>query len=103
MQTQSDSNPEQPFYIPNSFTPNDDKENDIFIPVINVDENFVFEIYSRWGQVLFSTTEHHIGWDGFYKGKPMPEENYVWTLRYTTNEGESRVAKQFHGQITLLR
>lgn len=92
-----------PYYIPNSFTPNGDGENDFFVPIINTQEDFTFEVYSRWGELIFKTSTKNIGWDGKYKGKPMPQEVYVWTLRYKSFEGEKLVDKQFQGQINLMR
>jgi gliding motility-associated-like protein len=47
------------FYIPNAFTPNDDKLNDGFAPQgINVDPNsFEMFIFNRWGNQVFYTNK----------------------------------------------
>lgn len=51
--------------IPNIFTPNGDKENDLFIiRGVCPTENFLLNIYDRWGVLLFSTNLPDHGWDG---------------------------------------
>lgn len=55
-----------PLYkLPNTFTPNNDKFNDIFIPIIkrHIDK-VVFEIYDQWGVLVFETTDPEINWNG---------------------------------------
>ncbi|MEO0732466.1 MAG: gliding motility-associated C-terminal domain-containing protein [Bacteroidota bacterium] len=55
-----------PIYeLPNAFTPNEDGQNDRFIPrgrcfIERVDIKF----YNRWGQLVFETTDPAINWDG---------------------------------------
>jgi gliding motility-associated-like protein len=55
-----------PIYdLPNAFTPNGDGQNDFFIPrgrcfVERVD----FQVFNRWGQLVFETTDPAINWDG---------------------------------------
>ncbi len=50
------------FYIPNSFSPNGDGINDVFVPKYTGIENFIIYIYNRWGEQIFTTTNK--GWDG---------------------------------------
>ena len=68
-------------FIPNSFTPNYDDLNDTFKPIFSpegIDINkYKMEIYDRWGQLLFSSTEIEIGWDGKVKGELVKEGSYV--------------------------
>ncbi|MEE2931036.1 MAG: PKD domain-containing protein [Bacteroidota bacterium] len=54
-------------HIPNSFTPNEDGKNDIFIPSgIRMDKykSYQFSIFNRWGGRIYSTNEVTKGWDG---------------------------------------
>lgn len=57
------------YNIPNAFTPNGDGLNDIY--KINVDEykSFKLLIYNRWGELIFTSNDPLIGWDGSYKNK----------------------------------
>jgi gliding motility-associated-like protein len=53
------------YYVPNVFTPNDDKINDFFIITSNGVTLFSIEIYSRWGNRVFKRSGHEqIVWDG---------------------------------------
>jgi hypothetical protein len=48
----------KPFQIPNAFTPNGDGSNDLFRPLLECpDGDYRFEVYNRWGQKVFSSTE----------------------------------------------
>ncbi|MEM9526248.1 MAG: gliding motility-associated C-terminal domain-containing protein, partial [Bacteroidota bacterium] len=55
-----------PIYeLPNAFTPNQDGQNDRFVPrgrcfIERVDIKF----YNRWGQLVFETQDPAIDWDG---------------------------------------
>jgi gliding motility-associated-like protein len=53
-------------YIPNAFSPNGDGINDCFAPVIQggSEANYSFEIYSRWGELVFKTNDLSKCWDG---------------------------------------
>ena len=54
------------FYIPNAFTPNNDTKNDTWLPkFIGVDlRNYECTIYDRWGNLIFTTCNPNIGWNG---------------------------------------
>jgi len=90
--------------IPNSFTPNYDGLNDVFLPVFTTygfDQRFYqLEIFDRWGSLLFSTNDYKKGWDGLYKGNPAKEEVYVYRIKFKTSDGD--VVDKF-GHVTLLR
>ena len=53
-------------FIPTAFTPNADGLNDFFFAEGTAiqQEGFQMEIYSRWGQTIFSTQNIYEGWDG---------------------------------------
>ena len=91
-------------WIPSSFTPNFDKVNDVFIPVFSpfgIDAKYYeFTIFNRWGALLFNTTNIHTGWDGTYKGEPVIEGVYVFTLKFKDADG---VVYDKIGHVTLLR
>lgn len=90
-------------YVPNSFTPNKDDINDLFIPVTEGlrDENYQFLIYNRWGELVFSTSNKQEGWNGTFKGKKVQDEVYVWHIIGTTKETNEDYEKV--GHVTLLR
>ncbi|MGE0568199.1 MAG: gliding motility-associated C-terminal domain-containing protein [Bacteroidia bacterium] len=72
------------FYMPNTFTPNDDGLNDVLFPFGNsiLSENYSFKIYNRWGQKLFHTHQLNEGWDGKYKNNKAPNDIYYWIIEF---------------------
>ena len=79
-----------PFYIPNAFTPNSDGKNDYFKPIINFAvDDYLMEIYNRWGEKIFSTTETAAGWDGRYKSVMQNAGGFTYTIRFTVNSTPS--------------
>ena len=66
-------------YVPNAFTPNDDKLNDILRPVlVGIKELKYFAVYNRYGQQIYWTAEQGKGWDGRIGGQMQNTGNYVW-------------------------
>ena len=53
-------------YIPNSFSPNGDNINDMFIPICDYNNVKYFEmyIYDKWGKLIFNSNNIYNGWDG---------------------------------------
>jgi gliding motility-associated-like protein len=49
-------------YIPSSFTPNDDGDNDYFYPSVVGGSHYNMKIYDRWGSVIYN--EDNGKWDG---------------------------------------
>lgn len=74
--------PEFRFWIPNTFTPDDNNINDIFMPIAIGVVNYEFDIFDRWGERIFSTTNTKEGWNGFYKGKECEQNVYVWRISF---------------------
>ena len=80
-------------FVPNSFSPNFDGLNDVFMPVFSnygLDTKvYELSIFDRWGQLLYSTTDISQGWDGSIgnSGEPVKEDVYVFKLQYKDAEG----------------
>jgi gliding motility-associated-like protein len=77
------------FYIPNAFSPDGDGTNDVFMPKssgMNT-SGYEMQIFDRWGNLIFVTTNWDKGWDGTYMGKPVPSEQYVCKVRYYDSKG----------------
>jgi gliding motility-associated-like protein len=87
-------------YVPNAFTPNGDDNNDIFLPVIRSAKKYSLQIYNRWGQLLFSTTDLPQGWDGTFSGEPCKEDVYNWRIVLSSNRG---TVKEEVGSVVLYR
>lgn len=72
--------PEEPFVIPNVFTPNGDGKNDIF-EIKNLPASATMRIYNRWGNQMFTTSEKKRSWTGFdTNGKKASDGVYFYIL-----------------------
>ena len=89
-------------FVPNTFSPNNDKENDIFYPRTECPvKNIVFRVFNRWGEKVFESNDLNIGWDGTFKGKDAIVDSYSFTLNYNIVRDGS--AKFIKGKIVLIR
>lgn len=91
-------------YVPNTFTPNEDKSNELFGPVISgaLKDDYVFTVFDRWGNVVFESPVLGEFWDGKYKGIDAPEDVYAWkVIVYSINEVESN--RIYTGHVNLIR
>lgn len=86
--------------VPTAFTPNGDGFNDLLnvYGTLNATK-FEFEIYNRWGQVLFKSKEKNKSWDGKFSGSDVPEGVYAYRFMCTI-EGKDFVK---NGNVTVLR
>lgn len=95
------------FYVPNTFTPDDDDYNEYFKPVFNeayLPENIIFMVFNRWGELVFQAdTEDEIreGWDGTYKGRPCQDGTYTWKLQFKDTSTDK---KEIHtGHVNIIK
>lgn len=75
-------------WVPNAFMVYG--HNNVFMPVIGY-ANFTtynMSIYSRWGDVLFQTSEISDGWDGRWRNDLVPEGAYVYHIEIEDGEGQ---------------
>lgn len=75
-------------FLPNAFTPDGDNLNDYFIAKGPAIDNFVMEIYNRWGILVFSTTDLINGWDGNINGEKSPQGTYVYKIYFEDGTGK---------------
>ena len=79
-------NDEVLFYVPNSFTPNGDGKNEVFIPVLTAgydrDQGYEFSVYNRWGEQIFFSETPGEGWDGTYNSAPAQNGTYIWYVKF---------------------
>jgi gliding motility-associated-like protein len=91
--------PQFAFWIPNSFTPNDDDRNEFFMPVgVGIDtRNYLMYIYDRWGREMFHTEDINEGWNGTYQNKfdykKAVQGTYVYLISVKDLNGKSYTYK----------
>jgi len=87
--------------IPNAFSPDKNGINEMFLPIASkYVREYTFEIYNRWGELLYKTNDIRQGWDGTYKGEKCMEGVYMYKIYVIPMNGAKRALK---GSITLLK
>ncbi len=86
--------------VPLAFSPNDDGNNDVLYVYGGQIENLSFDIYDRWGELVFSSSSQDDGWDGNFNGKKAASGVYVYKLRVTFTDGD---VLNKNGDVTLVR
>ena len=90
-------------YVPNAFTPNGNKTNNIFTPVCVCAVEYHLYIFDRWGELIYETQDLSKGWDGTYQGFECQEGTYVYRLEYKLyNYLELQKHTKF-GMVNLIR
>jgi gliding motility-associated-like protein len=93
------------YYIPNTFTPNNDGLNDVVSMVgSDIDENkFKLEVFNRWGDIVFRTNNPETVWTGnTYNGAYYcPEGVYNWTAVVVSKTTGERF--EIQGHLNLIR
>ena len=85
--------------VPTAFSPNGDNVNDVLF-VLGSIQNMDFEVFNRWGQSVFHTTDRSMGWDGTFNGKNLNSGVFAFKLTGTMANGDPVNLK---GNITLVR
>lgn len=96
------------YELPNTFTPNDDNQNDEFRPF--PDWRFIsrvdMQIFNRWGNLVYATQDPNIRWNGKNTdGKDVAEGTYFYICKVYENRvgGETLRQEILRGYIELIR
>jgi gliding motility-associated-like protein len=90
-------------FIPNTFTPDDDFNNDVFSVYGTGIKEYNYEIYNRWGERIFtSNNTNKQSWNGAVenRGEVVQMDVYFYVLK--VKDVENRM-HYFNGTINLLR
>jgi gliding motility-associated-like protein len=91
-------------YVPNTFTPDGDEFNNVFIPSISDSfdpQSYTLLIFNRWGELIFESQDINEGWNGTYNGSMQQNGVYTWKISLKTKELDD--ANEYHGHVLLLR
>ncbi|GAO45587.1 hypothetical protein FPE01S_06_00780 [Flavihumibacter petaseus NBRC 106054] len=87
-------------FVPNAFTPGS-ATNSVFRPIpVGISRLEYFQVYNRYGQMVFSTSEAGRGWDGRINGQYQATGTFVWVVKGTDYTGKSVFKK---GTVVLIR
>ncbi len=92
------------FYVPNTFTPDGDEHNNIFLPIMTAGfspASYECYIYNRWGELIFESKDIAMGWDGTYNGSMVQTGLYTWVLRFKDDDTDEKY--EFAGHVNLMR
>jgi gliding motility-associated-like protein len=87
-------------FIPNTFTPNGDGRNDIFLVYGTTIQSMRMSIFNQWGQKIFESSNQLTGWNGTHKNKIQPSGVYMYVVQATLRDGSTITRK---GSINLVR
>ena len=91
---------EPDIFVPNTFTPNGDGNNDLlFVRGRHITE-LEFMIFDRWGEKVFETRDQEVGWDGTFRGMDVDPAVFVYHLTVHCLDGQRYFTK---GNITVVR
>ena len=92
------------FYAPNTFTPNEDNINDIFLPLgVGWDlDNYQLDIFDRWGNNCFNTNDVGKGWDGKanHGNESAQIDTYTWKVDLKDIFGKNH---KYIGKVVIIR
>ena len=87
-------------FIPNTFTPNGDGDNDSFKVEGNFIEALTISIYDRWGERVFHTNNRDKYWDGTFKNQILDSDSYAYYIEVECIGGDRRI---YQGNVSLIR
>ena len=94
--------PEFTFYIPNTFTPNGDNDNETFSGKGQEIIEYEMLIFDRWGNKIFQTNDLNTGWDGRANGgtEIAQEDVYVYEINLKDFTGKAHF---YAGNVNLIK
>lgn len=94
------------YFIPNTFSPNNDGQNDVFYPRgRSLDRIQSMRIFNRWGEMVFERKNFapnaaSEGWNGMIRGQQAASDAYVYIIEVICENGQVIPLK---GNVTLIR
>ena len=89
-------------FIPNIFSPNGDGNNDVLKSFIGSNYpilKFTMQVYDRWGNQIFNSTDPDQGWDGRSDGQLVANQVYVCIVQLTYQHPEGIREDHFSSDV----
>lgn len=87
-------------HVPNAFTANLDGLNEVWGIVPVFVKEYELNVFNRWGERVFRTTNKKEQWDGYYKGQQLGNSVYIYTITY---KGWDKSIHRVRGTVTVLK
>ena len=91
-------------FVPNTFTPDGDAHNSTFLTKGYgiLDQDFTFQIFNRWGELVFESHDMSVGWDGMSINQSAYSQDgtYSWMVYFTD---VNHTKHQRLGHVNLLK
>jgi gliding motility-associated-like protein len=94
------------YELPNVFSPDGDGINDYFIPFpYKFVHSIKLDIFNRWGQPVFTTTNPDINWNGMnqFTNQPCNDGVYFYTCTVYEIKLEGYVPRELKGFVHLFK
>ncbi len=92
--------PEYYIYVPNAFTPDENRSNNYFsASTVNIAKLNV-NIFNRWGEMIFESDALDFAWNGTYKGFKVQDGIFVYKIEYITTGG---IEETIVGHVALIK
>jgi len=94
------------YFVPNTFSPNGDGVNDVFMPRgSSISRVSRMQVFNRWGEIVYEKRDFMVndasaGWNGTYKGKPANSDVYIYVIEFIC---ENASIVPYRGNVTLIR
>jgi len=96
------------YYVPNTFTPDNDNFNQTFKPIFTSGfdpYDYTLYIFNRWGEIIFESHDANVGWNGTYGSngeiEMVQDGTYTWKIEFKTKANDER--KMIVGHVNILR
>ncbi len=93
------------FWVPNTFTPDNDEFNQNFHAVFYSGYDpysFEMDIFNRWGELIWESHDVNAGWDGTYNnGMKVPDGVYTWKIKFKRKQNDKKLTSV--GHVTVIR
>jgi gliding motility-associated-like protein len=90
-------------FVPNTFTPNGDGDNEIFRAYGTRIKSYTLRIFNRWGDEIFTSNKLEHGWDGTHLNQEVPVGIYNYRIEYQVDSPFPFDDSPLQGKVNLIR
>jgi len=90
-------------FVPNVITPFSSDQNSQLAIFGKYYTNFEINVFSRWGEIVFSSKDPDHVWDGNYRSESMPIGVYAWIVTYEGVCPDFKGPYKKVGEVTVVR